>query len=333
MKPLPTVTNSAPAYIAISERLDEARQAVAAVEVEHDALAYQVAIGAPSAEANLEAWHQRRLSALALVGDLEAALRGAIEADQAREKKRAIEQRHQVIADVKHDLTEQLRAITKLAAAIENLNDAWSGMIELGAEIHRKLDHAGLPPSDLFPWCALIRPDRLRQLVSIELWRTNKTKQSNEGTFRHGIFGVQEAERHRGQLAVEGYGDLADGVPAHAVPLRTRLMEHRDALLKIIEAQPVPEREIVVEAARPRLQSRGATVPERTPSGLPFDRDVLPPPVPMSVVLPEDEREAELVARLETAAKAFQRKARADLSVSEPQLMKGIAPQPGENAA
>jgi len=77
-------------------------------------------------------------------------------------------------------------------------------MIELGTAINRKLDHAERPPSDLM---ALVRPDRLRQLVSIELWRTNKTKKSNKGAFRFGMFVVNESERHRGQLAPQSRRD------------------------------------------------------------------------------------------------------------------------------
>jgi hypothetical protein len=134
-------------------------------------------------------------------------------------------------------------------------------------------------------------------LVSIELWRTNKTKRSNEGTFRHGMFGVQEAERHRNQLAVEGYGDLASGNPADATPMRARLVAQRDELLRIVESQPVPRREIVVEPVKPRALPRVEGMAP-VPQGLPFNADVLPPPIPMSVVLPEDAREADLLARI-----------------------------------
>lgn len=317
----------------LREALATAEAELARLESQRGTYALALAQGEPDAETSMAAWRRNVADQKQAVDDLRAAKQAADGKDRAAELGRIAAVRQSQIANVKHLLGDQAKAIAKLGAACENISDAWNDVIELAMQIQQALDQAGMPPNELAPWCGLVRPDRLRALVSIELWRTNRTKATDGGTYRWGLFGVNEAERFRAQFAVEGMTDLWQQT-IHDPPfdmknvksLTERLADQRNELLRICQAQPLPAHEALAKEhvalsppeqvldqppELPPLPQQRYFVPETGPyAGMterPRSEGGGIPPVPDDVVLPADARDQALLEHLnQAAAKAKQ---------------------------
>lgn len=302
MNPITTTGASADAAPKVDAKLQDARQALSAIEVEHDALAFAVVTDQPDAEQNLADWKKRRDAAVELVQHLEAALRGAFEVDKARRKKRAIEQRHATITQVKKLTTEQLSAVTKMGAAIQNLNDAFHDYTQTSVEMQNVAGNAGLPLPELVPWFFGIKDGTTRAFINLEFVRTNKFPMTSDGII-HGAFPwVMDGVNAMGGLHVEYGGEDLD--PANGKPysrlkgMRQRYIEQRDAMIARLEQVPIPD-----DALEPPEQVRPVLPPQpKKPERKSYQGYVASlPPEDMARQLPGDLRDAVIAAKAQLA--------------------------------
>lgn len=303
----------------LSKQLDDAKAQVAELEARRDEVTYSASAGEEGADDALAKWRTEYAVAQERVSELQSAKRGALARQKADAAELAKEQRAAVIGEFRRLAQHQVKDMTKLAAAIENLSDSWRGFMETGTEMVMLCDRANLPASELFPWFCGVRPDVARPLMNVELLRQNKMHIASDGIARFAVPGVNEGIDALHGLAVQGTirWDPAAGTPYQDLEPIVDLYKRQLAeVVTVLEQSPIPAEAIELEETKP--------LDLTVPVGNLFE-EAPPPPrptsfyyrpqsgeeerpieqggaaIPNSVTLPGDARDASIAAKVKFA--------------------------------